>query len=231
MRRLERAHWLKLGIFLMYVAVIIGTYVFLHLNGISVKDVPGIVTTNVRSAGIWGPLVLILFYALSTVIPFPTFSIAIIGGALFGPWLGSLAVVIGVNVAGSISFWMARYFGRHFVSENERGWVKKYDDLLTEQGMFAAMAMRLLFFPFDAVSIGCGLTRMTYRQYLVGTFLGSFASTVSFVVLGEAFTTPASLIFFGIMMAGSILIAALLRRSEWAKRNLFGKPVEPQAFE
>ena len=231
MRLLERAHWLKLGIFLMYVAVIVSTYVFLHVNGISVKDVPGIVTMNVRNAGIWGPLVLILFYALSTVIPFPTFSIAIIGGALFGPWLGSLAVVIGVNVAGSISFWMARYFGRHFVSENERGWVKKYDDLLTEQGMFAAMAMRLLFFPFDAVSIGCGLTRMAYRQYIVGTFLGSFASTVSFVVLGEAFTTPASLIFFGIMMAGSIVIAVLLRRSDWAKRYLFSKPVEPQSFE
>jgi uncharacterized membrane protein YdjX (TVP38/TMEM64 family) len=231
MRLLERAHWLKLGIFLMYVAVIVSTYVFLHVNGISVKDVPGIVTMNVRNAGIWGPLVLILFYALSTVIPFPTFSIAIIGGVLFGPWLGSLAVVIGVNVAGSISFWMARYFGRHFVSENERGWVKKYDDLLTEQGMFAAMAMRLLFFPFDAVSIGCGLTRMTYRQYIVGTFLGSFASTVSFVVLGEAFTTPASLIFFGIMMAGSIVIAVLLRRSNWAKRHLFSKPVEPQTFE
>lgn len=231
MRHLERAHWLKLGIFLMYVAVIVSTYVFLHVNGISVKDVPGIVTTNVRNAGIWGPLVLILFYALSTVIPFPTFSIAIIGGVLFGPWLGSLAVIIGVNVAGSISFWMARYFGRHFVSENERGWVKKYDDLLTEQGMFASMAMRLLFFPFDAVSIGCGLTRMTYRQYIVGTFLGSFASTVSFVVLGEAFTTPASLIFFGIMMIVSVVIAVLLRRSDWAKRHLFSKAVEPQTFE
>lgn len=231
MQRLERAHWLKIGVFGLYLAVVAGTYLFLHVQGISVKDVPQIVSEEVKHAGAWGPLMLILFYALSTVIPFPTFSIAIIGGALFGPWLGSLAVVLGVNLAGTISFFLARYFGRHFVSENEKGWVKKYDDLLTEQGMWAAMAMRLLFFPYDAVSIGCGLTRMSYRQYALGTFLGSFASTVSFVVLGESITTPASFAFFLVLMIGSIVVALALRRSAWAKKHIFVKPTEPQTFE
>lgn len=231
MKPLEKAHWLKIAILVVYLAVIAGTYVFLHVQGISVKNVPGIVSTNVKAAGAWGPVVLVLFYVLSTIIPFPTFSIAIIGGALFGPWLGSLAVVIGVNVAGTISFFLARYFGRHFVSENERGWVKKYDDLMTEQGMSAAMAMRLLFFPYDAVSIGCGLTRMSYRQYALGTFLGSFASTVSFVVLGESITTPASFAFFLVLMVASILVAVFLRRTSWAKKHIFIKPTEPQTFE
>jgi uncharacterized membrane protein YdjX (TVP38/TMEM64 family) len=212
-------------------AVIAGVYLFLHINGISVKDVPRIVSGQVRRAGSFGPVMLILFYALSTIIPFPTFSIAIIGGALFGPWLGCLAVIVGVNVAGTISFFLSRYFGRHFVGENEKGWVKKYDDLLTEQGMFAAMAMRLLFFPYDAVSIGCGLTRMSYRQYALGTFLGSFASTVSFVVLGESITTPASFAFFMVLMLGSIIVALLLRRTPWAKKHIFVKPSEPQIFE
>ncbi len=231
MKPLERAHWLKIAILVMYLAVIAGTYLFLHVQGISVRDVPGIVSEQVKAAGPFGPFMLILFYALSTIIPFPTFSIAIIGGALFGPWIGSLAVIFGVNLAGTISFFLARYLGRHFVTEHERGWVKKYDDLLTEQGMFAAMAMRLLFFPYDAISIGCGLTRMSYRQYALGTFLGTFASTVSFVVLGEAFTTPASLVFFFALMLGSIVVAVLLRRSEWAKKHIFVKPKEPQTFE
>ncbi len=231
MKPLERAHLLKIAILVMYLAVIAGTYLFLHIQGISVRDVPGIVSEQVKAAGVFGPFMLILFYAISTIIPFPTFSIAIIGGALFGPWIGSLAVIFGVNLAGTISFFLARYLGRHFVTEHERGWVKKYDDLLTEQGMFAAMAMRLLFFPYDAISIGCGLTRMSYRQYALGTFLGTFASTVSFVVLGEAFTTPASLAFFFVLMAGSIAVAFLLRRSEWAQKYIFVKPKEPETFE
>lgn len=215
----------------MYLAVIAGVYLFLHLNGISVKHVPRIVTDYVGRAGAFGPFMLILFYALSTVIPFPTFSIAIIGGALFGPWLGSLVVILGVNLAGTISFFLARYFGRHFVGESEKGWVKKYDELLTEQGMFATMAMRLLFFPYDAVSIGCGLTRMSYRQYALGTLLGSFASTVSFVVLGKSISTPASFAFFLVLMVGSVAVALGLRRTAWAKKHIFVKPAEPQIFE
>ncbi|MEK7473430.1 MAG: TVP38/TMEM64 family protein [Patescibacteria group bacterium] len=231
MKPLERAHWLKIAILAMYFAVIVGTYAFLHIQGISVRNVPGIVSDQVKAAGVFGPFMLILFYALSTIIPFPTFSIAMIGGALFGPWIGSLAVIFGVNLAGTISFFLARYLGRHFVSEHERGWVKKYDDLLTEQGMLATMAMRLLFFPYDAISIGCGLTRMSYREYALGTFLGTCASTISFVVLGEAFTTPASLVFFLGLMIVSIAAAFLLRRSAWARKHIFVKSKEPQTFE
>lgn len=231
MKSLTRAHWLKIAILVMYGCVIVGTYLFLHFEGISVKNVPAIVAHNVGAAGIFGPLLLVLFYALSTIIPFPTFSIAIIGGALFGPWIGSAVVLLGVNVAGTISFFLARYFGRHFVSENERGWVRKYDELLSEQGMFATMAMRLLFFPYDIVSIGCGLTRMSYREYAIGTLLGTFASTVSFVILGKTITSPSSLALFLTLMAGSIAIALLLRRSQWAKRCIFKKPKEPEVFE
>ncbi len=231
MKRFERAHWLKLGILLAYLCVIAGIYALLHIYGISLGSVPAIVALNVRRAGIFGPLVLVLCYVISTIIPFPTFSIAIVGGILFGPWLGSLAVVVGVNAAASISFLLARYFGRHFVSESEKGWVKKYDDLMSEQGMYAVLVMRLLFFPFDVVSIGCGLSRMTWRQYAIGSFLGSFASTVSFVVLGKAFSTPRSLMLFGVLMFGSIFVALLLRRSAWAKKHLFVKPKEPEAFE
>lgn len=228
--RLERADWLKLALLAMYLCVVGGTYAFLHVQDIAVRDVGRIVATHVAAAGAFGPFMLILFYLLSTVIPFPTFSIAILGGALFGPWVGSVAVLVGVNAAASVSFFLARYFGRHFVSEYERGWVKKYDELLTEQGLYATMVMRLLFFPFDVVSIGCGLTKMPYRQYLVGTMLGALPSAVSFVVLGEALATPASFAFFGVLMSMTIAIAIWLRRSPWAKKRIFVEPKEPKTF-
>jgi uncharacterized membrane protein YdjX (TVP38/TMEM64 family) len=228
MKRLDRAHWLKLGLLIGYVAVIVGVYAGLHFAGIPFRDVPGILQKQLERAGAFGPVLLILFYAISTVIPFPTAAIAVLGGVLYGPWMGGIAVIIGVNTAASISFVLARYFGRHFVSEYERDWVKKYDDLLSSQGLYAVMAMRLLFFPFDVVSIGSGLTRMRYRQYIIGTFLGSLPHAISFVVLGNSFDSPRSWVFVGVLMLACIGIAALLHRSKWAKEHLFKKPVEPK---
>jgi len=221
MKRLERSHWLKLGVLVMYVAVIVGIYAALNVADIHLSQVPNLIRQLLVGAGFWGPLLLVICYAISTIIPFPTAALAVLGGVLFGPWLGALAVVIGVNTAGSISFWMARYLGRHFVSENERGWVKKYDDLLSTQGFYAVLAMRLLFFPFDVVSIGCGLTHMTYREYLLGTFLGSLPTAIIFVVLGQSFDSPRSWLLFGILMTICIIAAIALRRSNWAKEHLF----------
>ncbi|HVM90863.1 MAG TPA: TVP38/TMEM64 family protein [Verrucomicrobiae bacterium] len=227
MKRFDRAHWLKLALLVAYLLVIAGVYAGLNYADIPLRDVPGILREQLMLAGPFGPILLVLFYAISTIIPFPTAAIAVLGGVLYGPWMGSVAVVIGVNLAGSISFWLARYLGRHFVSENERDWVKKYDDLLSSQGLYAVMAMRLLFFPFDVVSIGSGLTRMRYRQYVIGTFLGSLPHAISFVVLGQSFESPRSWGLVGVLMLLCIGVALLLHRSKWAKQHLFKKPVEP----
>ena len=232
MRTFDRAHWIKIAFLAIYLAIIGGVYFLLFINDIPIRAVPELVRRAIESAGANGPFALILFYIASTIIPFPTAAIAVAGGALFGPWIGSIAVIAGVNLAAAISFWIGRYFGRHFVSENERGWVKKYDDVLSEQGFISALFMRLLFFPFDIVSLGSGMTRMPFRQYMLGTFLGALPSTISFVVLGESFSSPRAWILFAVLMIASIVLAFSLRRSAWAQKNVFVKPVkEPEDFE
>ncbi|MEI7512901.1 MAG: VTT domain-containing protein [Candidatus Uhrbacteria bacterium] len=218
--KLERSHWLKIWVLVAYVIVIVGVYVAMNIAGVHFNQLPEVMRQLISHAGVFGPFLLILFYIISTIIPFPTAALAALGGALFGPWLGATLVVIGVNTAACISFWMARYLGRHFVSENERGWVKKYDDTLSSQGFYAVLAMRVLFFPFDVVSIGCGLTRMSYREYALGTFLGSLPTAISFVVLGQSFDSPGAWILFAVLMIGTVIAGVLIHRSDWAKKHL-----------
>lgn len=232
MKSFDRAHWIKIAILAVYVLIISGSYLFLFKHGIPMRAVPRMFQHAMADAGAFGPLALIAFYIASTIIPFPTVAIAVAGGALFGPWLGTISVILGLNIAAGISFWIGRYFGRHLISENERGWVKKYDDVLSEQGFVSVLFMRLLFFPFDVVSIGSGMTRMPFRQYMLGSFIGCLPSTISFVVLGKSFSSPRTWVLFAILMAISIAIAFALRRSKWAKKYIFVQPVlSPQDFE
>lgn len=232
MPRFDRAHWVKIGILIIYGLIVLGVYLSLYFNDIPLRAVPHLVSKSIQSAGAWGPLVLLTFATASSVIPFPSAGVSVIAGVLFGPWLGSLLAIVGLNAAAAVSFWIGRYFGRHLVSEHERGWVKKYDDLLSEQGFVSVMAMRLLFFPFDVVSIGSGLTRMPFRQFIAGSFLGSLPNTISFVVLGESLSSPRTWGLFAIMMVVSIAIAFVLQRSRWAKKNIFVEPAKsPEDFE
>ncbi len=232
MKKFDRVHWVKIGILVVYAAIILAVYVLLYVNNIPLRTIPRLVGHVIQGAGAWGPLALLGFATASSIIPFPSAGVSVISGVLFGPWLGSVLAVLGLNIAASISFWLGRYFGRHFVSEHEKGWVKKYDDLLSEQGFISVIAMRLLFFPFDIVSIGSGLTRMPYRQFVAGSLLGSIPHTVSFVVLGESLSSPRTWGMFTFLIILSLFGAFFLQRSAWAKKNIFVEPAKsPEDFE
>lgn len=228
--KIDRAHVLKIALLAFWIACIIGVYAFLHVNGIPVSALPSIVKKHALAAGMFGPLVLILVYVFQTIIPFPSPALAVIGGALYGPWLGGLITFVGANISGTISFIFGRYFGRHFVTEHEKGWIKKYDDLMTQEGFMTILFMRLLFFPFDIVSILAGLTRVTYRQYALGTFLGTVPSIATFVVLGRAFHDPRGWALFGALAGVVLAIVYVLRRSDWAEKKLFVQK-DPKMFE
>ncbi|QQR61025.1 TVP38/TMEM64 family protein [Candidatus Uhrbacteria bacterium] len=232
MKSFDRAHWLKIGILVVYVAIVAAIYLVLYLNQIPLRTVPGIIEMNVRAAGFWGPLVLLAFAASSSIIPFPSAGVSVISGVLFGPWMGALLAVLGLNLAAAVSFWLSRYLGRHFVSESERGWVKEYDDLLSEQGFVTVLGLRLLMLPFDFIGYAAGLTRMPFRQFMAASIIGSIPATVSFVVLGESLSSPRTWGLFAVLFCISLAIAFFIRRSNWGKKLILVKPEKsPEDFE
>jgi len=232
MKNFDRAHWIKIGILVVYAAIVFGIYLFLFLNSVPLRSVPSIIATHVANAGAWGPIVLLVFAASSSVIPFPSAGISVIAGALFGPVLGAILAVVGLNMAAAISFWISRFLGRHFVSENERSWVKQYDNLLSEQGFITVLGLRLLLLPFDFIGYAAGLTRMPFRQFMAASIIGSLPATVSFVVLGESLASPRTWGLFAILFCLSLLIAFFVRRSRWGKKLILVEPAKsPEDFE
>ena len=231
MKRAHLVNILRIALLIIWVSLIVGLYVVIHTQHIHLRELPQVVRGEVIEAGAWGPLVIIGLYVASTVLLFTKSAIDVIAGAVYGPILGSIFVLIGLNIASAATFYFGRFFGRHFVHKHERGWIKKYDDVLREEGFITVFLMRLFLFPFDLVSIGCGMSEMSFRQYLVGTVLGSLPGIVTFVVLGRAFTHPKSWLLFGALLMLSLTIMLILRRSAWAKKKLLMKSEEPKFFD
>jgi len=213
--------YLKFALLFLWAVCVAGLFWFIHQHGIHLRELPALIRRETLEAGFWGPLLMVGLYVSSTVLLFSKGAIDVAAGAIYGPLLGSVIVLMGLNLAGIATFYFSRYFGRHFVREHETGWLKKYDDLLHEEGFMAVLFMRLLFFPFDIVSVGCGLSRMSFRQFFLGTFFGSIPPTVTYVVLGGSFARPRTWILFGILFVCSAGVAFGLRRLPWARKKLY----------
>lgn len=216
----KREHYVKLGVIGIYLVILGLMYLFMTVQGLSFRDLAHLIQSVIHRSGAWGPVIMTGVYAVSTIVPFPTTGFAIVSGALFGPWLGLLIAVFGVNLTAWISFGLARYFGQHFVQEKEKGWVKELDHLLTEEGFVPVMLMRLLFVPSDFVSLGSGLTRMPFKTFMMATFVGTLPATLAFTLLGEAVLNPAGKVVLASLAVALVATVLVLRRVPALKKYI-----------
>ncbi len=216
----HRAHVLKGALLVLWLACVVALYFVIHATGIPLRQVPALIRREVLEAGWLGPFLIIGLYVASTIIFFSKAGLDIVSGAVYGPFFGSLYVLIGLNGAAAVSFYFGRYFGRHFVQEHAKSWVQKYDEVLQQEGFITVLIMRLLFFPFDVVSFGCGMSRMSFREFALATCLGAAPGTITFVVLGRAITNPRTWLLFVVLLAACLGLAFFIRRSSWIRRRV-----------
>lgn len=229
--RLTRGDVLKLGLGLVWAAALVLAYRWFDGSGIPLRQLPAALKGIVRSYGAWGPAVILVLYVARSLFFLPTMPLVLAAGSLYGPWWGMALTVAGDNLSANLSFVLGRFFGRRRVKESERGWIRKYDEILTRDGFMAVLIMRLLYFPFDVVNLGCGLSGIPYRQYAVATFIGLLPAIVTFTFLGDAFVNPRAFVVFGILFVLTLLGAWLLKRSRWAQKILLHPKPHESVFE
>ena len=76
----------------------------------------------VTDFGAAGPLVFMLIYALGTVLFLPGSVITLAGGALFGPFWGTLYNLTGATLGAAAAFLIARYLAGNWVEQKSGGW-------------------------------------------------------------------------------------------------------------
>lgn len=81
--------------------------------------------------------------------------------------------------------------------------------------------MRLLFLPYDAVNLVCGVLRMPRRPFIAATAIGSVPGSVAFVLIGASIDRvdegidglcPEAIVASVVLIVASIVVSRLLRR-------------------
>lgn len=160
------------------------TWLGIHLLG---QYKPEQLQTFIRQTGIWGPLCYVGLYAIATLILLPSTPLNISGGVLFGPWFGTIWTSVGAIVAAAIAFIFSRTLGRPVMEKKLAGRWEKMDTEIRRGGLFYMFAIRLVpIMPYGIVNFAAGLTAIRFRDYLVGTTVGTVPSVLPFVLIGSS---------------------------------------------
>ena len=130
----------------------------------------------IKNSGNAAGLIYILMMIVAILIaPIPSSPLAIIGGALFGPWLGMIYTLIGATIGATLAFLIARFFLRDYLSKK----LEQNKFYLKIKGKKEKNIARIIFITrlmphisFDVVSYAAGLTRLNVFTFAIVTFLG-----------------------------------------------------------
>jgi uncharacterized membrane protein YdjX (TVP38/TMEM64 family) len=218
-----RRHRRRLIALLFWLVLLSGYQLYARRSGLTPREAAEHLI-HLVTFGAAGALVYVAFYASTRLVFFPPTLLTIASGFVFGPVWGVVLAVLGANAAAVVSYLMGCYFGQGLLGpERTSGMLGRYVERMRQNGFESVMLLRLVYAPFDPVSILAGSLGIDWRRFVLATLLGSLPAILSLVLFGASLETDFSGSGFRlnpwILLASVILFVASLLLSRYLKRR------------
>ena len=213
--------------------LILGIVVFAvtrpQLDPVAIKEA-------VAGLGALAPVVFIFLSALATVFFVPGTLVGLTGGALFGPWWGTLANLTGATLGATLAFLLARHLVSDWARQKAGPRVGSLIRGVEDEGWrFVAFVRLVPMFPFNLLNYALGLTRIPLAHYVVASFFCMLPGTLAFTWLGhagrEAISGNTAAVRYGLLALALLAsIAFLPRLVRRVRGNKSTRWIETQAL-
>jgi uncharacterized membrane protein YdjX (TVP38/TMEM64 family) len=126
----------------------------------------------VNGLGVLAPLGFVVLMALTATTPLPTVPFIALGVIIFGLAVSPLLSLVGLTIGSCAAFLSGRYIGGSFADKLMKGRLKKLSQLAEVNGVGFIFSLRLIFFARAVLNYATGLTKATFKDYLLGTVMG-----------------------------------------------------------
>ena len=168
----------------------------------------------------FGTLAVIAFIIICAARPFfflPITPFTIASGFLFGLAWGLTYAMVGSILSALLVFGISRYLFQDYVKTKVLNRYPAVDDLIHKKGwQFVAFLRLVPVLPFDVVGYLAGASRISIRDYLLGSVIGELPGALVLVIFGSTLAEPGSNIFY----VSLLLVLCLLAVPEIARRIL-----------
>jgi uncharacterized membrane protein YdjX (TVP38/TMEM64 family) len=195
----------------------------------------------VDRAGVWGPVVFIVGYAVAAVLFVPGSVLTLAAGAIFGLVKGVILVFIAAVIGSSAAFLVSRNVARAAVERRVAGDARfaAIDRAVGAQGRKIVFLLRLSpVFPFNLLNYALGLTKVRFADYLIAS-LGMIPGTILYVYYGKLAGDVAALAggapvqkgagYYGVLIVGlvaTVIVTTIVTRiARRALREATGEAV------
>jgi len=141
----------------------------------------------VTNYGAWSAVVFAAIYALAVAFSIPgALFITIAGGFMFGPYLGTLYVVVGATVGAVSVFLVAKYALGDTLRAKAGPAIRRMEAGFRENEMSYLLILRLVpLFPFWLVNLVPAFLGVSLRTYTIGTLLGIIPGAFVYALVGD----------------------------------------------
>lgn len=147
------------------------------------------------------------------VLALPGVVFAILAGAIFGPWLGTLLCLIATTIGAIASFIAGRFFLQDSIKPmlEKNTKLKKllFDDVGRSDIMLLAITRLVPLFPYNLQNFAYGITDMSISHYSIYTFIFMIPGVVLYTFGAAGLTTAENKALY-FTIAGALLILTLL---------------------
>jgi pyruvate/2-oxoglutarate dehydrogenase complex dihydrolipoamide dehydrogenase (E3) component/uncharacterized membrane protein YdjX (TVP38/TMEM64 family) len=158
-------------------------------------------------------LSLLVFFAVYTAVtalslPF-ALPLTLVGGALFGRWIGTGVVSLASTLGAVLAFLVCRYLLRDWVQRHFGTRLEVLNRGVAKDGAYYLLILRLIpVIPFFLINLGMGLTPMRLVPYALVSWVGMLIGTFLYVNAGTELATlqsPRDLLSTGVLVSLALL--------------------------
>lgn len=199
---------------LIFLALIAGiALVVIYRDQLDTAQLEALMT----DAGAAAPLLFMAIYIIGTLFFLPGSVLTLLGGALFGPYWGTFYNLTAATIGAMLSFLAARYLASDWVAQKTGGRMKQLMSGVENEGWrFVAFTRLVPLFPFNLLNYALGLTRISFTQYSIATYICMLPGAIAYTYLGyigrEAATGGEGLIQKAMLALALLAVVSFLPR-------------------
>ena len=192
----------------------------------------------VQGIGPWGPVLLGLFYVPASLLFLPGSIITLGAGFAFGVIRATIAVSLGSVLGASAAFLAGRTLLRGLIEQKvvQNPRFHAIDQAVAEHGFKIVLLARLSpVFPFNLLNYAFGLTKVSFRDYVLASWVGMLPGTILYAYIGSAAKNLADLaagrieggvgqkVLFFVGLVATIVVTAFVTR---LAKQAFNRTIE-----
>ena len=159
-----------------------------------------------RGSGVVGALAFAALFVTVTVLLLPASVLTLAAGFVWGPLVGLGVVLPSAVIASTAAFLLSRGVARQWVEARvtESPRFRAIDEAVGEGGLRLVLLLRLSpLIPFNLLNPTLGLTRVSMRDFVVGSSIGMVPGALLYLYLGSLVTSASELLSGARPSAGS----------------------------